>query len=88
MAVCFSIPAWKTPWSEEPGRPQSTELQKVDYDWATEHSAMLKTMLFKHILRFSEHLGFSPLFTALPSKLLQLILSIIETHSPAQEMSS
>ena len=60
MAACFSILAWQTPWSEEPGRLQSTGLQRVEYDWATEHSATLKTMLFKHILCFSEHLGFPP----------------------------
>ena len=23
MAICSSIPAWKVPWTEEPGGPQS-----------------------------------------------------------------
>ena len=28
MAIHFSILAWRIPWSEEPGRLQSTGLQK------------------------------------------------------------
>ena len=31
MATHSSILAWKTPWAEEPGRLQSTGLQKVDW---------------------------------------------------------
>ena len=31
-----SILAWKIPWTEEPGRPQLMELQRVRHDWATE----------------------------------------------------
>ena len=29
MATHSSILAWRTPWAEEPGRPQSTEFQRV-----------------------------------------------------------
>ena len=36
MATHSSIPAWETPWTEEPGGLQSMELQRVGYDWATE----------------------------------------------------
>ena len=32
MATHFSILAWKTPWTEEPGRLQSKESQKVRHD--------------------------------------------------------
>ena len=35
MATHFSILAWKIPWAEEPGRPQSKELQRVEHDWVT-----------------------------------------------------
>ena len=28
----FSIPAWKIPWTEEPGRLQSMGLQRVRHD--------------------------------------------------------
>ena len=37
MTTHFSILAWKTPWTKEPGRLQSKGLQRVGHDWATEH---------------------------------------------------
>ena len=33
MATHSSIPAWRIPWTEEPGRLQSVGLQKVGHDW-------------------------------------------------------
>ena len=38
MATHSSIPAWRIPWTEEPGRLQSTGSQKVGQDWVTKHS--------------------------------------------------
>ena len=35
MATHSSIPAWKIPWTEEPGGQQSVELQRVGHNWAT-----------------------------------------------------
>ena len=35
MATHSSILAWEIPWTEEPGRLQSTGLQRVEHDWAT-----------------------------------------------------
>ena len=35
MAPHSSILAWKIPWTEEPGRLQSLESQRVGYDWVT-----------------------------------------------------
>ena len=32
MATHSSILAWKIPWTEEPGRPQSTGSQRVRHD--------------------------------------------------------
>ena len=32
MATHSSIPAWKTPWTEEPGGLQSTGLQRVGHN--------------------------------------------------------
>ena len=29
----FSILAWRIPWIEEPGRPQSMRLSRVRHDW-------------------------------------------------------
>ena len=35
MAIHSSTLAWKTPWTEEPGRLQSMGLRRVRHDWAT-----------------------------------------------------
>ena len=35
MATHSSIPAWRIPWTEEPGRLQSMGSQRVRYDWVT-----------------------------------------------------
>ena len=32
MAIYSSIPAWRIPWTEEPGGLQSIELQRVGHD--------------------------------------------------------
>ena len=34
MATHSSILAWRIPWTEEPGRLQSTGLQRVRHDWS------------------------------------------------------
>ena len=41
-ATYSSIPAWKTPWTEEPGGLQAMGLQKVIYTEATEHTCTAK----------------------------------------------
>ena len=41
MATHSSILAWKTPWTEEPGRLQSMGSRRVRHDWTTEHSPLL-----------------------------------------------
>ena len=35
MAIHSSIPAWKIPWTEEPGGLHSMGSQRVEHDWAT-----------------------------------------------------
>ena len=35
MTTHSSILAWKIPWTEEPGRLQSMELQRVEHDLVT-----------------------------------------------------
>ena len=37
MATCSSILGWKIPWTEESGRLQSMESQRVGHDRVTEH---------------------------------------------------
>ena len=41
MATYSSILAWKIPWTEEPGGLQSIGLQRVGYNFSTEHTCML-----------------------------------------------
>ena len=36
MATYSSILAWRIPWTEEPGRLQSTGSQRVRHDWGGE----------------------------------------------------
>ena len=36
MAIHSSILAWRTPWTEEPCRPQSRGSQRVEHDWVTD----------------------------------------------------
>ena len=33
MATCCRILAWRTPWTEEPGRLQSMESQRVGHEF-------------------------------------------------------
>ena len=38
MATHPSILVWRTPWTEEPGGPQSIGSQRVGQDWAAKHA--------------------------------------------------
>ena len=38
MATHSSILAWKVPWAEEPGWLQSMGLQRIGYNWMSEHT--------------------------------------------------
>ena len=46
MAPHSSTPAWKIPWTEEPGRLQSMGLLRVRHDWATSLSPFTFTFHF------------------------------------------
>ena len=41
MATHSSILAWRTPWTEEPGRLQSIGSQRVRHNRATKHSTVI-----------------------------------------------
>ena len=43
MATHSRIPAWRTPWTEEPGGLQSMGSQRVRHDRATKHIAQDRT---------------------------------------------
>ena len=42
MAIHSSIPAWKIPWTGEPGGLQFMDLQRVRHDLATKQAHTLK----------------------------------------------
>ena len=51
MATCSGIPAWRIPWTEEPGRPQPTGSQRVRCDSATRPATPCRwTVLLKNDL--------------------------------------
>ena len=52
MATHSSTLAWRIPWTEEPGRLQSTGLQRVGHDWATSlHFMFIDTYCWRKLLR-------------------------------------
>ena len=52
MATHSSVLAWRIPWTEEPGGPQSMGLQRVGHNLATKHSThqdqKLHVKVFRH----------------------------------------
>ena len=54
MAILSSTFAWKTSWTEEPGRLQSMGLQRVRHDWATSLSLCLFLVFTLHIYQKTE----------------------------------
>ena len=44
MSAHSAIPAWKTPWTEQPGGLQSTGSQRIRHNRATEHTAQHKAV--------------------------------------------
>ena len=53
MAAHFSILAWKSPWMVEPGRLQSTGLQRVGHNWATQHTHKQREETHRSLLIFN-----------------------------------
>ena len=51
MATHSSIPAWRIPWREEPGRLQSMRSQRIGHDWATSFFHF-DTQFIKNFLNF------------------------------------
>ena len=45
MVTHSSILVWKIPWTEEPGQLQSMGLQRVEHNWATEHTPRMPEVL-------------------------------------------
>ena len=45
MATCSSISAWKIPWTEEPGGPQSMGSQRVVYNCVCQEAGLKNILL-------------------------------------------
>ena len=50
----FSILAWRIPWTDEPGGPQSMESQRVRHDWATNTNTTTTTESKKKLILCSD----------------------------------
>ena len=57
MATHFSILAWETPCTEEPGGLQSMELQRVRQDLTTNNNNRVLHVQFKSLLFMRSYLG-------------------------------
>ena len=54
MAAHSSILAWRVSWTEEPGRLQSVESQRIGHNWATNTSTILfSQQCFSYLNQFS-----------------------------------
>ena len=52
MATHSSILAWRIPWTERPGRLQSTGSQRVRHDWATRRKGIQPSNVISSFRRF------------------------------------
>ena len=76
MATHSSILAWKIPWTEEPGRPQSMGSQKVRHDWATKQARLKK----KKCTRRQSSVGLTRLYSTPGGGWKVLTDSPMKTH--------
>ena len=49
MATHSSVLAWKIPWTEEPGKVQSTGSQRVEHNRTTEHIHLINNFFIKDL---------------------------------------
>ena len=66
MATHSSIPAWRIPWTEEPGGPQSMGSKRVGQNWATAH-ACIHTHVHTHTLSIITVIQFSSVAQSCPT---------------------
>ena len=70
-ATHSSVLAWKTPWTEEPGRPWSMRLQRVGHDW----SDSAQVPIYNGILLLGHNKGWEMPFALICMDLEIIILS-------------
>ena len=70
MAPHSSILAWKIPWMEEPGGPQSMESQRIGHDWRLSMYSAERAVMSPVILKwFINHLRLFKWFELKPLKM-------------------
>ena len=77
MTIHASIVAWKPPWTEEPGKVQSTESQRVSYDWACTCLSFTKWKEDPPQKKPTFHISMRTLFRILNSFLLMTYLQYL-----------
>ena len=86
MATDSSILAWRLPWTEEPGRLQSTGSQRVRQDWAPSVSLSLSAFLCQTV-HSVQSLSCVQLFATPWTAASQASLSITNSQSSLRLMS-
>ena len=91
VATLSSILAWKIPWTEEPGRLQSMESQKVGHNWVTDFHLSALVMLLFTMAKINAHSATKrhyPIFLSLSQAgllsygmVFSLLASILEANA-------
>ena len=69
--TCFSILAWEFPWTEQPGRLQSMELQRVRHDWVTNTNTYMH-FSYPQINNINENSDWSWIYLVLEERVVLL----------------
>ena len=80
MATHSSILAWRIPWTEEPGRLQSTGWQTVRHDWATSLSFSFPVHYFCSVTKLCPTLCDSMDCSTPDSSVLHYLLESAQVH--------
>ena len=79
MATHSSTPAWRIPWTEEPGRLQIMGLQRVRHDWAT-------LFIFFFLSSYASMTAYFNSVSSLPLLLSLLAVSYVKYHNVLQKI--
>ena len=80
MATHSSILAWKIPWTEEPGRLQSTGSQRVGHHWTHMHAPLTWAPNNNQPTQVSEHIYMT---VVISSKISSVVTATSHSNDPA-----
>ena len=81
MATHFSILAWEISQTEEPGRLQSKELQRVRHDLATQHASTKKERLVQVMFVGKERMSYQETVTTVAEKYSKHVCAVTSVVS-------